>query len=168
MPTLVKLHGSIHWQNVTSNKDKKDGRIHIQKGEVAQNVDSMVIIRLTTNEKRYDDVPFDGLFAKFKEILDDVDLLVVVGYAFRDKQIRNAILKHVNENKLHVLVISPSAGNDIDKMLKIQYCTIYQDGTDMRCDDDLTNLSVYCNPIEFNSKTMPEIIKTVKWLKSIK
>ena len=50
------------------------------------------------------------MLAKFRQIIAEVDLCVVIGYTFRDRQILDIIQERLQDN-LHVLLLSPQAKN---------------------------------------------------------
>ena len=101
---LLKIHGSINWQY-------RKNRLTIEKvsGVEERTKDRDVIIPPTLDDKDYTNTPFKELFKKFKEIIEATDLLVVIGYSFKDEQIKNIIKKQNRNGKLTVLVLSPDA-----------------------------------------------------------
>ncbi len=105
---LVKLHGSITW--------KRDGDDILEIGGLGSwNVNDDIMITPTLPEdKDYDQSIFPDLFKKFKEMLDKTELLVVVGFSFRDTRITQMIrdqLERTSENltpmKLLYIDINP-------------------------------------------------------------
>ena len=111
---LVKLHGSINWYD---NRDhKKYDKKHIYKYVDNRAIKKPLMIPLTKKDKNYDTTPYKELFNQFEQIISEADLLVVIGYTFRDNKIYDTIYKYLNE-KLHILFISPSAKNTINDIL---------------------------------------------------
>lgn len=78
---LVKLHGSITWQ-----KDDNDAVQEIGSPG-RRDTDRDVMIAPTLGEKDYTDDIFPALMSRFKKMLDETSLLVVVGFSFRDPEI---------------------------------------------------------------------------------
>ena len=82
---LVKLHGSLNW-----HKDK-DGEILCENAVVAHDHAQDVLVAPTPDKQDGTDAPFYELHGRFKEILVHLDLLVVIGFSFRDEKIREAV-----------------------------------------------------------------------------
>lgn len=104
---LVKLHGSITWQ-------KKANQI-IQAsvvGDRTQNNDIMIFP--TLGEKSYEKKPFNALIGKFKTILNNINVLIVIGFSYRDPEINMLIETKIKEG-LQVISISPNS-NQIEKI----------------------------------------------------
>ena len=104
---LVKLHGSISWHN-----ESHSGKIVELGGLGRRDAAHDVFIWPTTGPKEYNMVPFHRLIKRFKEMLSDVDMLVVVGFSYRDPAVNKIIRNRVNEGMILVSV-SPTAAEDI-------------------------------------------------------
>ena len=86
---LVKMHGSITWQ--------KDGDDVLELGRPgARGEERDVMIYPEKRPKRYGKSIFPDLKRTFREVLADTDLLVVVGYSFRDEEINHMIKRRLD------------------------------------------------------------------------
>ncbi len=82
---LTKLHGSVFWHKDT------DGNI-VETGLAAPgNVDNGIMIPPTEGEKDYGDEPFPVLTNRFRETVKEIDMLVVIGFSYRDKMVVDII-----------------------------------------------------------------------------
>lgn len=105
---LTKLHGSIFW-----HKDA-DGKI-VETGSVQPGgADDDIIIAPTEGTKNYDDEPFLALMNHFREALEEIDVLVVVGFSYRDEKIVDAIKRRLKDG-MTLISISPTAKRDIEQ-----------------------------------------------------
>ena len=103
---LYKMHGSIDWINDNGRVKEIDG---------VPNPNKCAIIFGTIYKLRYVD-PFLFFINEFKnKLLNDVDLLVIIGYSYSDEHI-NAIIAQAfqHNNQLKILNVSP--GNEIEKI----------------------------------------------------
>lgn len=109
---LYKLHGSILWYE-TDNADyikiktlSKDSEIQLATGEKAQN------LMLYPMQKMGYSAPLLDILVRTKRLLEskECELLVVVGYSFRDEHITKIVLDSAQKNRnLHVILIGPNA-----------------------------------------------------------
>ena len=107
---LTKLHGSIAWH-------KNDGGRIIESGTVAQrDANADIMIAPTEGAKEYDKEPFPELIDHFKKAIEKVDVLLVIGFSYRDKEITNIIKNRVGEGMM-LISLSPSTVTDIYRML---------------------------------------------------
>ena len=104
---LVKLHGSINWHNESSS-----GRIVELGGLGRRDAAHDAFIWPTTGPKEYTAAPFHGLIKRFREMLSDVDLLVVVGFSYRDPVVNDIIRDRVNDGMI-LVTVSPTAVDDL-------------------------------------------------------
>ncbi len=103
---LTKLHGSITWQK------ESDGAFIEQKTPGRGDDDTDVIRLPVLGPKKYDEAPFDKLLDNFKEIISNIDVLVVAGFSFRDPEINEIIRDQLNKG-LFLVAISPTAATDV-------------------------------------------------------
>ena len=101
-PTLYlsKLHGSITWQN--ENDSIIDMKIPGRRDEK----DDFMILP-TLGPKDYSRSPFYQIMNRFKEILSSTDMLIVIGFSYRDPQISEIIKQRLSEG-MTLISISPT------------------------------------------------------------
>ena len=103
---LTKLHGSMNWY------EDADGKI-VEIGSAGQrNTDSDVIIAPTEGAKDYDRDPFSDLIDHFEEEIEYVDVLLVIGFSYRDTEIAEIIMDRVEEG-MALISVSRDAVDDI-------------------------------------------------------
>ena len=103
---LTKLHGSITWQ-----EDDNGGVLEIGMPGL-RDAKKDVMITPTLGEKNYKDKIFPILMDRFKTILDETELLIVVGFSFRDPEINRMLLGHLkrtggNSRPMRLLYMDP-------------------------------------------------------------
>ena len=103
---LTKLHGSITWQ-----EDDNGGVLEIGMPGL-RDPKKDVMIAPTLGEKNYKDKIFPILMDRFKTILDETELLIVVGFSFRDPEINRMLrgrLKRTSGNSrpMRLLYMDP-------------------------------------------------------------
>ena len=82
---LTKLHGSITWQ-----EDDDSAVLEIGKPGL-RDTDRDVMIAPTLGEKDYSNRIFPTLIDRFKTILAETEVLIVVGFSFRDPRINRML-----------------------------------------------------------------------------
>ena len=99
---LVKLHGSITWQ------EEDDGTV-LEIGSIGpRNTKKDVMILPTLGEKDYSRSIFPELWRQFEKVLAGTELLIVIGFSFRDPQINQVLLnrlKRTTKNPMKLLYI---------------------------------------------------------------
>lgn len=103
---LVKLHGSITWQMDGDGTVLEIGRPGLR------DTDRDVMINPTLGAKDYSNDIFPELLDKFKKILDKTELLIVVGFSFRDDKINEMIRSRLerttkNTKPMRLLYVGP-------------------------------------------------------------
>ena len=101
---LVKLHGSLNWHK------NSDDEIICENAVVLHDSIHDVFVAPTPNEKNMADAPFNELLRQFDDILSDLDLLIVIGFSFRDETLREMIKKKADGN-MRVVCISKTLDN---------------------------------------------------------
>ena len=96
---LVKLHGSLNW------RENSDGKILSENTVGSHDSIHDVFVAPTPNEKNRADAPFNELLKQFENVLYDLDLLVVIGFSFRDETLREMIKKKADDG-MRVICIS--------------------------------------------------------------
>ena len=148
-PTLVQLHGAINWLNDMPNNRKNRG---IKKFPSIP--PEPMMLPLTLKDKDYSPDPYKGMFAKFEQIIADVDLCVVIGYTFRDRSILDAMRERLQSN-LHVLLLDPKAKDVADNFENTAKLVIGEDGS-IDC-DACSDSRVYWCDIKFEWDTIGDI-----------
>ena len=152
-PTLVQLHGAINWLDDKSGKQENRG---IKKySSIPQ---EPMMLPLTLNDKDYSSDPYKGMFAKFKKIIADVDLCVVIGYTFRDRKILDVIREHLQSN-LHILLLDPKAKDVADIFENTTELVIDEDGS-VDC-DACSDSRVYWSYIKLEWDTVGDISRII-------
>ena len=103
---LTKLHGSITWQ-------KDDNGAVLEMGRPGlRGTDRDVMIAPTLGDKDYSNDVFPALINRFKAVLADTELLIVVGFSFRDPKITHMIMSRLersseNPRPMRLLYVDP-------------------------------------------------------------
>ena len=142
---LVKLHGSINWHRDTQ------GRVVEQSAPAIRDDNHDVMIFPTLGLKRYRGTPFLELMMQFGKMMERVDVLVVVGFSYRDLEITDAIRERC-ENGMIVLSVSPTP-EDLGKAfgMKAEDYTI----------KDVTFEKFHSNIFAYESEFGPDTIQDV-------
>ena len=105
---LAKLHGSINWH--------RDGGAIVETGAPARrSADDDIMIAPTEGTKRYDAEPFSALMGRFREVLRDTDVLLVIGFSYRDYEIVRIMREMLSEG-MALISISPTP-KDMSRVL---------------------------------------------------
>ena len=163
-PTLVQLHGAINWRNDWPSNRKNRG---IKKLPTASQ--EPMTLPLTLKDKDYSRDPYSRMFAKFEQIIADVDLCVVIGYTFRDRKILDAMRERLRSN-LHVLLLCPRAKSMAGNSEKtpdmangvfenIAELVMGEDGS-VGCDAGGDSRVYWCD-IKFNRDTVDDISRVI-------
>ena len=105
---LTKLHGSIHWH-------KDDGVIMETGATARRDAENDVMIAPTEGIKRYDGEPFSKLMGRFVDVMQDTDVLLVIGFSYRDDEIVRIIKNRLAEGMI-LISISKDAASDIRRV----------------------------------------------------
>lgn len=105
---LTKLHGSITWQ-------KDNNTIIDQKTPGIRDIDDDIMIFPTLGPKNYSEFPFPELMNNFEKTLNDTDVLIVIGFSYRDPQINELIIRRLADG-MKLVSISPTP-EDMNRML---------------------------------------------------
>ena len=107
---LTKLHGSINWHKNT------DGQIMEIGGIEQRDARNDIMIAPTEGVKQYDAAPFSDLMEHFKAEIRKVDVLLVIGFSYRDEAIVNIIRDRVKDG-MALISVSPDAVKDIQRLV---------------------------------------------------
>lgn len=118
---LTKMHGSIYW-----HKDANDKIV--ETGSVADvGADSDIMIAPTEGAKNYSREPFSSLIDRFRTAIRDIDILLVIGFSYRDNEIVD-IIKDGLKNGMALISISPDATTSIRSVSNAAIETINANG----------------------------------------
>ena len=111
---LVKMHGSVTWQ--------RDGDAVLEIGRLsARDEEYDVMIYPEKGTKRYDKSIFPRLRRKFSEVLANTDLLVVIGFSFRDEEINRMIRQRLavsdQRGKMRLLYLDPEPNSGLSSLM---------------------------------------------------
>ena len=96
---LVKLHGSLNWHKNNA------GDILCENAIVSHDYVQDVLVAPTPDKQDSTDAPFYELLGRFEEVLANRDLLVVIGFSFRDEKLRE-IVKAKADDGMYMVCIS--------------------------------------------------------------
>ena len=113
---LTKLHGSINWHR------NNDGEIVEIGGVEQRSPDRDILIAPTEGAKHYDGEPFSALMDRFRKEIENVDVLLVIGFSYRDDEIVRIIRSRL-ENGMAMISVSPDAAVDIRRVHDAEYKT---------------------------------------------
>ena len=117
-----------------------------------------MMLPLTLNDKDYSREPYNRMFAKFEQIIADVDLCIVIGYTFRDRKILDVIREHL-QNNLHILLLDPKAKDVADIFENTTELVINEDGS-VDCDARSDSRVYWCD-IKFELDTVNDISRII-------
>ena len=109
---LYKLHGSLYWFRTKSNRTIKVPIKGLEVSKVKYLTDETVseMMIYPTLEKNKQSGVYSTLSQKFKDDLSSSGFCVVMGYSFRDGDIRESIRESLSTNKnLWLIIASPNA-----------------------------------------------------------
>ena len=95
---LFKLHGSLNWHK------NSDGKILCENTVGSHDYAYDVFVAPTPNEKNRAYAPFNELLKHFENVLYNLELLVVIGFSFRDETLREMIKKKADDGMRVVCV----------------------------------------------------------------
>ena len=125
---IYKLHGSIDWYKI-KDRDIRDviewDRVPLNRGDMTfdyTEIERELMIYPIQEKQIYKD-PFSDMFIQLKKSLESNDYCFVVGYSFRDEEIRGIFddamfERDRKERETKIFLIDPSAGGIITNRLK--------------------------------------------------
>lgn len=117
---LFKLHGSLNW------RERTDGAIECgTTEEPSRNTYYRKNVFIYPTESCDETKePYRSLYKHFRDLKGTADLLIVVGYAFRDDPINNTIIEFASSPGVTVIPISPTVKEDIQQLGRIDNQTV--------------------------------------------
>ena len=123
---LVKLHGSMNWY-------ADDGDILAADDIAQRTADHSVLIAPTEGPKDYGRTPFQELKKHFEKEMGCVDVLLVIGFSYRDKEVVDIIKKSLKDG-MALISVSPNAVKDIRRVSTDVKHTIVEVGEEFKTD----------------------------------
>jgi len=149
---LIKLHGSIDYYSKDSRKIVKYGlNSHSLDSNIyGEKLERMMILPI--GEKYVTKSPYIDMLNKFRTELETEEVVVTIGYSFRDIPINNALEERATRKEPHfqVFVVAP----DADKIIKHNLPPAVQEISkpiNTRFDDDNHSIEIISDGI-FPSK----------------
>ena len=115
--SLTKLHGSISWHR------DADGHVMETGGIQDRDIDHDIMMAPTEGAKDYSREPFPALMGHFRESLKNVDILLVIGFSYRDVEINKIIKRRLDEG-MFLISVSPLASDDIVNISDAKHHTV--------------------------------------------
>ena len=110
---LHKLHGSLLWFRTARTPQRlvKIPVVGSEEGAIRffsdDEVSTSVIYPTLTKEQQVD--PYATLMARLRSTLQNIDVLITIGYSFRDAYLKEVLLEKLHENeRLRVIVVDPA------------------------------------------------------------
>lgn len=106
---LFKLHGSSNWYRMQGGSIEKNDNFELDPG----NLKNIMIFPTQRKAEYLGNEPFDTSYGYFKACLARLRLLIVVGFSFRDAEIRRLIWQTLKaRSNFHLFVIDPGFTKD--------------------------------------------------------
>ena len=114
---LYKLHGSVNWI-------QSDDENHLFKVQEVQQPDeaakSVMIYPTPMKQVASFASPYSDLFREFqKKLMQDKNVLVVVGYSFSDEHINNLIYQALTIPNFRLIIFQDSERDSIKKLIEL-------------------------------------------------
>lgn len=118
---IFKLHGSLYWIKTSSGKILKIPLKGLRVSELTyltdEKVSEMMIYPALQKNKQTE--VYSWLNQKFKDELRNTDLCVIIGYSFRDDDVKDSLIESMQGNQnLWLLIVSPHASKRKEELVK--------------------------------------------------
>jgi SIR2-like domain len=141
---LLKLHGSVHWRRQSASfYSKEDVLEHLVLKPPNAFISALAKpaawvateqdpgIRLLMNvgiskEQLYVTPPFDEIIPRFRAKLSESELIVIVGYSFRDWAVNRILIESLRDTRVPVVVVDPSVHDLVKARPLLQALDEYQ------------------------------------------
>ena len=104
---LYKLHGSLNWQKHSSRMIRLD-----REDKNQDDSQNLVVYPTLSPKEGMTSQPFKSIRDKFAECIKHMDMIVVIGYSFRDEHINKMFKDFLKDEHKGIVVISPTAQKD--------------------------------------------------------
>ena len=152
---LIKLHGSLNWHKDDKKKIVRESSI--TQHEFTQDI----LIAPTPSKQGKKKAPYNTLLKQFGEVLSDLDLLVVIGFSFRDEILCNMV-KAKADDGMHVICVSKTLDGWPAKNCQQLHV---QDGRIEAINGQDKHPNMYGFESEFGSEQMGDIMPILKDVK---
>ena len=155
---LVKLHGSLNWRK------NDNGEILCENAIVQHDSTQDILVAPTPDKQDKAYTPFSILLGRFNEILTDLDLLVVIGFSFRDEELCEMIKKKADAG-IHVICVSKTLSSWIES--NCQRLRIENDSIKAmkKLERESKHQNMYAFESEFGSGQMNDIMTVLEFVK---
>jgi hypothetical protein len=129
---LFKLHGSIDWEY---NQDSEEILI---KENIDDGREPLIIFGSYSKMLSFD--PFLYILSKFRTLLEEATIFVVIGYSFHDKYINNLLIQQLSQNTDNdlpkkLLIVDPSRKDKTE----VQVAEEFREIQDSKSINDIIN-----------------------------
>ena len=156
---LVKLHGSLNWHK------NDDGEILCENAIVPHDSTRDVLVAPTPDKQDKAYTPFSILLGRFDEVLRDLDLLVVIGFSFRDKELSDKIKAKSNDGGMHVVCISKKLDLWTTRLCKQLHVKDGRIGPMKRREHLDKQQNMYAFESEFEPRQMDDIMTVLEFVR---
>lgn len=106
--TLARLHGSILWRR--NQRSSGVSYSTIRDYPDPHSGQEPCLIYPADKDEAVESEPWKSLFKYFVDTLQQSDLLIVIGYSFRDEHINRLVLESlVSESQLKIVIVNPES-----------------------------------------------------------
>ena len=109
--------------------------------------------------------PFSILLGRFDEVLRDLDLLVVIGFSFRDKELSDKIKAKSNDDGMHVVCISKKLDLWTMRLCKQLHVKDGRIGPMKRQEHQGKQQNMYAFESEFGPRQMDDIMTVFEFVR---
>ena len=155
---LFKLHGSLNWHK------NSDGNILSENAVVSHDSTQDVFVAPTPNEKNRAGAPFNELLKHFENVLYDLDLLVVIGFSFRDETLCEMIKKKADDG-MRVICVSKTLDNWPKSHCQRLYAKKGKFVSLEKNERKSKNSNMYAFESEFGLGQMDDIMKVLEYVR---
>lgn len=109
---LYKLHGSLYWFKTESNKTIRVPLKGLWISSISYITDETIseMMIYPSLQKNKQSGVYSWLSHRFRDALNSADVCVIIGYSFRDIDIKESIIESMlNKNNLWLVIVSPNA-----------------------------------------------------------